>query len=247
MVQICSSMLFGGMLPQVSREAMSILAVLIRFVAMLWGSVHLPFIMSFILAAGSLSKLVVATDCHDAELEDLTEFYQEKSEHEIPIGLRWFYCAGLGIALFCMGMFSPPSFPKVQNIPSHIHANPSHSGLISISHIHKDAEGIRIPKRFRLLNRFAVCIIFLCLPTAHSLNSLHLIATTTGLTIWVLTLELWGMSCWGESFFGEKRACKYTARCKISKKDLESAVKGGHVIKVEELKDRGEKGMYVGT
>lgn len=55
------------------------------------------------------------------------------------------------------------------------------------------------------------------------------------------------MSCWGESFFGEKRACKYTARCKISKKDLESAVKGGHVIKVEELKDRGEKGMYVGT
>ena len=104
-------MLFGGMLPQVSREAMSILAVLIRFVAMLWGSVHLPFIMSFILAAGSLSKLVVATDCHDAELEDLTEFYQEKSEHEIPIGLRWFYCAGLGIALFCMGMFSPPSFP----------------------------------------------------------------------------------------------------------------------------------------
>jgi len=190
--------------------------------AMLWGSVHLPFIMSFILAAGSLSKLVVATDCHDAELEDLTEFYQEKSEHEIPIGLRWFYCAGLGIALFCMG-------------------------LISISHIHKDAEGIRIPKRFRLLNRFAVCIILLCLPTAHSLNSLHLIATTTGLTIWVLTLELWGMSCWGESFFGEKRACKYTARCKISKKDLESAVKGGHVIKVEELKDRGEKGMYVGT
>jgi hypothetical protein len=60
-------------------------------------------------------------------------------------------------------------------------------------------------------------------------------------------LELWGMSCWGESFFGEKKACKYTARCKISKKDLESAVKGGHVIKVEELKEKGEKGMYVGA
>ncbi|KAG4435489.1 hypothetical protein IFR05_009028 [Cadophora sp. M221] len=191
--------------------------------AMLWGSVHLPFIMSFVLAAGSLSKLVVATDCHDAELEDLTEFYQHKSEHEIPIGLRWFYCAGLGIALFCMG-------------------------LISISHIHKDAPRTRIPKRYRLINRFIICLILILLPLSHSsLNSLHLIATTTGLTIWVLVLELWGMSCWGESFFGEKKACKYTARCKISKKDLESAVKGGHVIKVEELKERGEKGMYVGA
>ncbi|KAH7370721.1 bacterial low temperature requirement A protein-domain-containing protein [Rhexocercosporidium sp. MPI-PUGE-AT-0058] len=190
--------------------------------AMLWSSIHLPFIMSFVLAAGSLSKLVVATDCHDAELEDLTEFYQHKSEHEIPIGLRWFYCAGLGIALFCMG-------------------------LISLSHIHKDTPGTRIPKRLRLLNRFLICIILMLLPLSHSLNSLHLIATTTALTIWVLMLELWGMSCWDESFFGEKRACKYTARCKISKKDLESAVKGGNVIKVEELKERGEKGLYVGA
>ena len=52
------------------------------------------------------------------------------------------------------------------------------------------------------------------------------------------------MSCPDESFFGEKKACKYTARCKISKKDLESAVRGGHVIEVQQLTDRGEKGMY---
>jgi hypothetical protein len=76
------------------------------------------------------------------------------------------------------------------------------------------------------------------------MNSLQLVSTTTGLVIWVLVLELWGASCPDESFFGEKRACKYTARCKISKRDLESAVKGGHVINVKDLSDRGEKGMY---
>lgn len=60
--------------------------------------------MAFVLGAAALSKIVLATDCPNALLESLTEFYVEKSEHEIPIGLRWFYCAGLGIALFCMGM-----------------------------------------------------------------------------------------------------------------------------------------------
>jgi hypothetical protein len=95
-----------------------------------------------------------------------------------------------------------------------------------------------------MANRFAVCIILFCLPTAHSINSLNLISITTGLVAWVLILELWGVSCPNESFFGEKRACKYTARCKISKKDLESAVKGGHVINVSDLSVRGEKGMY---
>jgi hypothetical protein len=95
-----------------------------------------------------------------------------------------------------------------------------------------------------MLNRFAVCIVFFCLPLADQLNSLKLISITTALTIWVLSLELWGMSCAEETFFGEKKPCKYTARCKISKKDLESAVKGGHVINVESLSDRGEKGHY---
>jgi hypothetical protein len=71
---------------------------------MLWAAVHVPFVMSFVLAAGSLSKLVLATDCGDTKLEDLTEIYITKSEHEIPTGLRWFYCAGLGIALACMGL-----------------------------------------------------------------------------------------------------------------------------------------------
>lgn len=60
--------------------------------------------MSFVLGAAALSKLVLATDCPDADAHDLLELSEEKSEHEIPDGLRWFYCAGLGLALFCMGM-----------------------------------------------------------------------------------------------------------------------------------------------
>jgi hypothetical protein len=75
---------------------------------MVWGAVHLPFIMSFVLAAAALSKLVLATDCRDTKMEDLTATYMLRADAEIPIGLRWFYCAGLGLALACMG---PPLSP----------------------------------------------------------------------------------------------------------------------------------------
>ena len=103
---------------------------------------------------------------------------------------------------------------------------------------------MRIRKKHRMANRLGVCIILFCLPTAHELNSLQLISIVTGLIVWVLLLELWGCSCPEESFFGEKKQCKYTAKCKVSKRDLESAVKHGHVVKVEEFAGRGEKGMY---
>jgi hypothetical protein len=188
---------------------------------MLWSSVHLPFIMSYVLGAAALSKLVVAHDCANADPHDLTHFYEEKSEDHIPIGLRWFYCGGFAVALAGMG-------------------------VISLTHIHKDtAQGIRILKRYRLLNRFAVCVILVLLPLAERLNSLQLMSVVTGLMVWVLLLELWGVSCPEDTWFGKERKggkCRYTAKCRISKKDLESAVKGGQVIKVEELKDKGEKG-----
>lgn len=95
-----------------------------------------------------------------------------------------------------------------------------------------------------MANRFTVCIIYFCLPTAHHLNSLQLVSIATGLIIWVLFVELFGCSSPEESFFGEKRACKYTARCKISKKELHAAIKGNQVINVSELSDRGEKGLF---
>jgi len=95
-----------------------------------------------------------------------------------------------------------------------------------------------------MVNRFGVCLILFCLPTVHSLNSLQLISIVTGLIVWVLYLELWACSCPEESFFGEKKQCKYTAKCKVSKRDLESAVRNGRMVKMEELEGRGEKGMY---
>jgi hypothetical protein len=190
---------------------------------MLWGAIHLPFIMAFVLGAAALSKIVLATDCSDANIEDLLTISMVKSSNEVPIGLRWFYCIGLGLALFCMG-------------------------IISLCHIHKDGPvGVRIKKRNRMANRFIVCIIFFALPTATSLDSLQLVSVTTGLVIWVLLLELWGMSCPDESFFGEKKQCKYVARCKISKKDLETAVRRGTVLSVSALQDKGEKGYELAS
>lgn len=90
--------------------------------AVVWITAHLPFIMGYVLAAASLSRLVLATDCHDANIEDLTDAYVSKSQTELPTGLRWFYCAGLGIALLCMSMlyliwlFSP-SLPHKLTVP----------------------------------------------------------------------------------------------------------------------------------
>jgi hypothetical protein len=61
--------------------------------------------LGFSLAGASLSKLVVAHDCSDADIEALTEVYKAKSSDSIEIGLRWFYCGGLGVALASMGKF----------------------------------------------------------------------------------------------------------------------------------------------
>jgi len=72
--------------------------------------------MSFVLGGAALSKLVVATDCEDANIEDLTEAYQAKADDEVAIGLRWFYCAGFGIALACMST-SLSSLPCPHNNP----------------------------------------------------------------------------------------------------------------------------------
>ena len=90
--------------------------------ATVWLMAHLPFIMGYVLAAASLSRLVLTTDCHNANIEDLTDAYVSKSQTELPTGLRWFYCAGLGIALLCMSMlyltwlFSP-SLPHKLTVP----------------------------------------------------------------------------------------------------------------------------------
>lgn len=119
-------------------------------------------------------------------------------------------------------------------------------GMISACHIHKkDHHGIRLAKRYRLLNRLIVCIILICLPLS-SLNSLALVSTVTGLVVWVLVLELWGHSCPDETFFGGGKKCAYTAKCKISRKDLEEKRRMGEVLKLKEL-GGGEEGVYEGS
>lgn len=109
-----------------------------------------------------------------------------------------------------------------------------------MTHVHKESNDgrIRLAKRYRMANRLAICIIMICLPLAHSLNSLHLVSVVTGLLVWVLLLELWGASCPDDSFFGEA-SCKYTARCKVSKKELETAAKSGNPIDVQKLGRKG--------
>lgn len=74
-----------------------------RISALAWMTSHLPLAMAFVLAGASLSKLVLAHDCSDADPHNLWEQYEGRSEAEISNGLRWFYCAGLSISLICTG------------------------------------------------------------------------------------------------------------------------------------------------
>jgi hypothetical protein len=92
-----------------------------------------------------------------------------------------------------------------------------------------------------------VSIIIITLPKAH-MNSLQLVATTTGLVVAVLALELVGSSCWGESIFWEKGCGRdkatYSAKCGVKKEELEKSARDGTVLDVEEIAKRegGEKG-----
>ena len=181
--------------------------------SMVWITAHLPFIMSFVLSGAALSRLVLATDCEDANVEALTETYLPKSQPEIAPGLRWFYSAGLGIALLCMT-------------------------CISLSHIHKDFDGQRLPKRIRLPIRVAVALILICLPLAESLSSLQLIATTTGLVIFVLLVDLYGSTSVHDTFWRCTNQCKYRADCPIKRKLLIRALKNGETVNLSEVREQ---------
>lgn len=186
-----------------------------------WIIFHLPFIMSFVLAGASLSRLVLAHDCVNTDPETLGENYIGRSEPEIPTGLRWFYCGGLGTALICMA-------------------------VISFSHIHKKIENQRVHKRPRLVLRVAVGVVLICLPLAENLTSLQLIFTTTALVILTLIFEVGGSTSQNNSFWRDKRKCKYSADCRIRKQAVEAALKAGVTIDVAEMmKDEGgEKTVY---
>lgn len=111
-----------------------------------------------------------------------------------------------------------------------------------MSHIHKEIEGQRIAKRYRLAVRVAVALVLFCLPLAHELSSLEMISTTTGLVALVLTVDLYGSTSIHDSFLKDKRVCKYSAECHVRKKDIETAIKTGEKIAVEEVA-KGTKGQ----
>ncbi|KAG8940532.1 hypothetical protein FRC04_005214 [Tulasnella sp. 424] len=154
--------------------------------ASVWINAHLPFIMGFTISGAALSRLVVAHDSPNTDPHKLTETYEEKSEAELLYGWRWFYCAGLGVAFICMA-------------------------LISATHIHTPLPSQRIAKRHRLAFRIAIAIAWICLPIATNLNSLELIGTTTSMTVLALAVDIYGMSCKNESFWGEEE-CTYDCK-----------------------------------
>lgn len=167
-----------------------------------------------------MSKLVLATDCRDTRLEYLSHAYIERSESEVPTGLRWFYCAGLGIALLCMS-------------------------IISMAHDHKEFDGQRIKKKYRIPNRIAVSIVLICLSLAESLSSLQLVSTTTGLVVYVLMVDVYGSTSIYDNFWKCTSQCKYRADCPLKKKVVVEALKSGTTIKLEELKmNDGEKVVH---
>lgn len=186
--------------------------------ALAWSFAHLPFIMAFVLGGGGLARLVLSHDAPGSHLDWLTETYQARSEDHIPDGIRWFYCGGFGIALLLMGM-------------------------ISISHVHKENEHIRLTKKWRLAVRFLVSIVCICLPLAHELTSLSLVATVTGLLVLLLIAEVWAASNTQESLFGRDRPCRYTGRC--SRGMLHEIIRSGKEVDMDQLvSDKGKDSGY---
>ena len=170
--------------------------------------------MSFTLVSATLSQLVLAHDSGSADMSSLSDAWAARSDETISAGLRWSYCGGLAVALASMG-------------------------VISATHIHKDIRGARVRKAHRLVLRFCVAVVLVCLPLASSLSSLSLIACTTGLTVFVLVADLYGTSCVGDGFFWMDKSpknCQYEAYCPtLRHKDLANAIRTGEKLKVEDL------------
>jgi low temperature requirement protein LtrA len=185
----------------------------------LWLAGHQPFLMAYSLAAASLSRLVVAHDCADADPDTLGEAYVDRSVESIDAATRWFYCGGLALSLLSMC-------------------------LISLTHIHKQIPHARLKKRPRLAIRACIAITILLLPLAHSLSSLSLISITTALVITVLIVDLYGLSRSGDRFWTGgfskemKHNAHYSANLRIKRKhrkQIEQAMRDGEKIGLETL------------
>lgn len=115
-----------------------------------------------------------------------------------------------------------------------------------MTHVHKEFEGQRIKKRYRVACRISAAVTLLCLPLAEKLNSLQMISTTTGLVAFALIIDLYGSTSIHDSFWKDRRKCKYRADCHMKKKDMETAIKTGQTIEIAVLSKgtKGEKGVF---
>ena len=118
--------------------------------------------------------------------------------------------------------------------------------VISLSHVHKGFEGQRLTKEVRLVVRISIAIILVCLPLAHGLNSLQLIATTTCLVAFVLAVDVWGSTDQRQTFWRCSRTGNYSADCRLKRKSIVDALKKGEKIELKgrDLVNVEEKGMY---
>ena len=123
----CTITLSGDTMYHVGIPPPPSMELTLTVTALIWTSVHLPFVMSFLLAAAALSRIVLAHDRNEADLETLSEAYLGRSVGEISSGLRWFYCTGLGIALACMGKIYRPVF--ITLLATLAHALRRHLGM----------------------------------------------------------------------------------------------------------------------
>lgn len=155
--------------------------------------------MSYVLSASTLSRIVLAHDCADADPAKLTSEYTARSIRHLSTGLRWFYCGGLGCSVICMA-------------------------IISFSHTNRKPINTQIRKQLRLLLRCCVGTIIVCLAPAAGMNSLDLVATTSCLIVLLLIIDIYGNTVHDHSFWKgglshrEKKKGVYTADIKISRR-----------------------------
>jgi low temperature requirement protein LtrA len=179
--------------------------------ALLWNLAHLPFIMSFVLGSGALARLILVRDTHGTHVDMLTDLYRARSERDIAIGIRWFYCGGYGVALLSMG-------------------------VISLSHTHKTPPNIRLTKSKRLAVRSGIAMVIIMLPLAGNLDSVQILGTVTGLVFFALFCELWACSLVGSKLWTGRQRINYAGNC--GTKDFLSMVNNGGQFNLDELGSR---------
>ena len=112
--------------------------------------------------------------------------------------------------------------------------------------MHKEFDGERVEKRYRISVRLSVAIILIFLPLADSLSSLQLVSITTGMVVLTLMVDVYGSTSIHDEFWRCTSQCRYRAICPIKRKLAMDAIKTGTTIRLEEVRveDGGEKAYY---